>query len=153
MVDCRHLWAFFCEQIYWGYFDASSTLYSSSVQPKFDSQFSMLISNAIHKSLAKTVVHIISQDSCLCQLTASRHIHEVKWSEVKWKARFLASAKQISQSISKISPVWVIFSVVHPPSRYLMMKKGWLTWGDTRQGLVAFQEMAQLNLILIVKLL
>jgi len=38
----------------------------------------MLISNAIHKSLAKTVVHIISQDSCLCQLTASRHIHEVK---------------------------------------------------------------------------
>lgn len=59
-------------------FDASGSLYRASIQPEFDSEFSMLISGALDQALAKTVVHIISEDDCLCQLTASRHIHEVK---------------------------------------------------------------------------
>lgn len=59
-------------------FDSSDSLYRGSIQPEFDHEFSRLISGALDKSLAQTVVHIFSEDDCLCQLTASRHIHEVK---------------------------------------------------------------------------
>jgi hypothetical protein len=59
-------------------FDFSGSLYSASTQPNFDSDFSLLISAVTNTPLAQTVVHFLSEDSCLCQLVASRHINEVK---------------------------------------------------------------------------
>lgn len=59
-------------------FDFSGSLYSASTQPNFDSDFSLLISAATNTPLAQTVVHFVSENSCLCQLVASRHINEVK---------------------------------------------------------------------------
>lgn len=59
-------------------FDFSGALYRASAQPLFDNEFSSLIFNALDKELSNAVIHIVSEDDCLCQLVASRHIQEVK---------------------------------------------------------------------------
>ncbi|MFT4789297.1 MAG: hypothetical protein ACI95X_002131 [Paraglaciecola sp.] len=78
MGNKRHRWAFFASKSTEVSFDLSGALYRIYTQPKFESDFSLLISAAIDTSLAQTLVHFVSEDSCLYQLVAIRHIHEVK---------------------------------------------------------------------------
>jgi hypothetical protein len=59
-------------------FDPNGALYLASNKPDFDSQVNRLLYGVLHTSLNNVVVHITSNNNCLCQLTATRHIKSVK---------------------------------------------------------------------------